>query len=1011
MQLSLPFAGETADSLLANNMACGSGFYLLGMNRFWHGGIHLTGTEPVLTIADGTIVAYRIAERLREYKEGATLRSYSNSFVLIEHEYHSPKGNTLKFYSLYMHLLPTTEYKKSVPAKPYPVFFKNKKAKVAVKSAAPAIAGVNVRNFNGDKVGILPNGATVKVGPPLTTDEKRALKQAWMREPDVDFRAVLFATDFKTEDNTLHPDYLVTTSAKFMQPLAVAQTYKVAGNDKPEYPAMDYLKGLAIRSSASAKDDKNVVAVLRKGTEIVYSEIDREWAKLVSPTIPGVAEPWLFAFRGTVSDEQIVEITTFDQIVGCKIPVKAGDVVGYPGSYALPDCPATPLVHLEVFADDNLVRFIENKGGEGVADQKIVMAIECGKELKKREDLNQGPANAAATVERWTRCKVTDPGPNARHSKVEIVGAIGVVEKAWLGPYAPATNSYPPKDGAPAGSATTYKEMITAAFGGADVKWSARLKLIDDKVDSTGAHVAAQTAYRKVSVEFAASTTVFVSKSDLPTVDRNGFCLLDAPIATTFKKSPDQYKFTDTVHKFEWTEFRDLKERRDAEVALDAADAPWIKIDATNDAGTVVSGWIKAADVREESVFDWPRFQVIKETGGPDDAFYDVANLSPFFKSVVKAIDKNKDQTFSDDELLAAQKDPAVVKQVSQLICLHPSEWQVDASFTKWNIIKPWANWDENKKLISELAWWDPVKASVSGFPGPDVYHVHPLAFVDQMTKYVAGTRLTQADKLRIVKVVAELESGTAPYTATNRDLEFEGYWDLPTDWYLNPAKARPDAKYNAVPHSKYFDTPRHIGLSFGLIQFTQQGPLGRLVSRMHAADPALFEATFGEHFQDLINTLTATGADTVSNEEVFDRANVSMGVKAVHRAPSVQPVAGHEVWESYWVDKFVASGREPAFQECQRALAVEDYLDVFLGELAGLEVTEKTLALIYDRSVQAGAGNRLAKRVKEEDLKTIAAEKAFWNTYISGQPDDAQQRMNHIRNSSAVSWDRRYAL
>jgi hypothetical protein len=305
------------------------------------------------------------------------------------------------------------------------------------------------------------------------------------------------------------------------------------------------------------------------------------------------------------------------------------------------------------------------------------------------------------------------------------------------------------------------------------------------------------------------------------------------------------------------------------------------------------------------------------------------------------------------------------------------------------------------------------VKAQLTGFPGPNVYHVHPLAFLAQMEKYLAGTCLTQADKVRIVKAVSELEGGSAPYTATNLDYEFEGRFDRPDGWYTDPTHATPEDLNTDVPYSKYSDHPRHVGLSFGLIQFTQEEPLGILVQRMRAADPEKFAQIFGDHYQELINTVTATGPSTTTSEEVFDNTGASMGKKSVLRRPSVHPVAGHELWEGYWVTKFVASGQEPLFQECQQALAVEAYLDVFLGELKGVQATEKTLTLIYDRSVNQGAGfgQALARLFKEKALKTVADEKSFWNAYIAGRGPLIKPRMEHLRDLAAISWDHRYAL
>lgn len=103
------------------------GTFLLGGNRIWHGGIHLSdkgGWHPggaVRAIADGEIVAYRIASEPvavtlepEEGKPGEPITLHTSpSFCLVRHRYEAteevsgqqqPKRNTLTFYCLYMHI-------------------------------------------------------------------------------------------------------------------------------------------------------------------------------------------------------------------------------------------------------------------------------------------------------------------------------------------------------------------------------------------------------------------------------------------------------------------------------------------------------------------------------------------------------------------------------------------------------------------------------------------------------------------------------------------------------------------------------------------------------------------------------------------------------------------------------------------------------------------------------------------------------------------------------------------
>ncbi len=113
------------------------GVFPVGRNRFWHGGVHLTGTGPIRAVAGGTIVAYRLdtdyrdSELDRRVRETAPRsatskdapprapRRFSGSFVLIRHECETHNGVNHRytgahFYSLYANLLP----QKLLQAKP-----------------------------------------------------------------------------------------------------------------------------------------------------------------------------------------------------------------------------------------------------------------------------------------------------------------------------------------------------------------------------------------------------------------------------------------------------------------------------------------------------------------------------------------------------------------------------------------------------------------------------------------------------------------------------------------------------------------------------------------------------------------------------------------------------------------------------------------------------------------------------------------------------------------------------
>ena len=89
-----------------DGMAQHHGTYPISWDRGWHTGVHLVPGDqhmPVRAIADGTVVAYRVCEK--PLPDMSDKLNCNGGFVLLRHEKETGQGRTLRFYSLYMHLL------------------------------------------------------------------------------------------------------------------------------------------------------------------------------------------------------------------------------------------------------------------------------------------------------------------------------------------------------------------------------------------------------------------------------------------------------------------------------------------------------------------------------------------------------------------------------------------------------------------------------------------------------------------------------------------------------------------------------------------------------------------------------------------------------------------------------------------------------------------------------------------------------------------------------------------
>ncbi len=206
------------DAYLAALATADDGFYPLGVNGLWHGGIHF-GTSTagkfdqdggVKCIADGEVVAFRLDSKLQEltYPDGSKA-GYSRGFTLIRHRLvlppippaasgaagnkggtppvgtpaaTPPAADTLTFFSLYMHTLPFDGYDANPPpqgkAKALPAYYGATEIRSVGDSASDprltgsgdpdhASLGLRVRasaSGHANVVGWLARGTTLKVG-------------------------------------------------------------------------------------------------------------------------------------------------------------------------------------------------------------------------------------------------------------------------------------------------------------------------------------------------------------------------------------------------------------------------------------------------------------------------------------------------------------------------------------------------------------------------------------------------------------------------------------------------------------------------------------------------------------------------------------------------------------------------------------------------------------------------------------------------------------------------------
>lgn len=219
---------------------------------------------------------------------------------------------------------------------------------------------------------------------------------------------------------------------------------------------------------------------------------------------------------------------------------------------------------------------------------------------------------------------------------------------------------------------------------------------------------------------------------------------------------------------------------------------------------------------------------------------------------------------------------------------------------------------------------------------------------------------LTDEEVDHIISMTVEIEAGYTgdPYSAMNLDAEHEGWFDRPrrdaSGRKLKPAERaqQPDHKPHAAskygPHGGI-----HIGLSWGIIQFTLDGgSLGRVLTRAHTLNPVEFMQPWEGDGPELL--------------EVSNREGTS-GLRAKKtRGPRVHPVGGEDLWTGQWPARFKAAAKLECFRRAQRDIARKEYFEPARKIVEGYGLSgQGDLAVAFDMCVQYGAGGA-RKRFKK---------------------------------------------
>ena len=245
------------------------------------------------------------------------------------------------------------------------------------------------------------------------------------------------------------------------------------------------------------------------------------------------------------------------------------------------------------------------------------------------------------------------------------------------------------------------------------------------------------------------------------------------------------------------------------------------------------------------------------------------------------------------------------------------------------------------------------------------------------------GVKLSENEKKQIIASVAVCEMSSDGFGSINSDQEFVG------------------RKFGNKGIATSYSRIVHIGLSYGVIQYTQDsGSLGYVLKKMHEKNSSKFKEVFGGGDEEIANNLlvlTVDGRADLVNDATIplsgqaywnkirkkdegkelsklansdeDKDNKSdLPTNKEIRGKRVQPIAptkgeaAIDIWTGVWRERFLSAGKVVDFQEVQLEVAVEKYLNPIL-KTAKANKLRSALGLAFAAacSIRGGPDSTLA--------------------------------------------------
>lgn len=320
------------------------GFFPIGTNGFWHGGVHVKTPKgsDLHAIKDGKI----IAARLQPQTEIDKLRYGSNNFILMQHEH-----NEKKYYSLYMHLMGLDLVETNEKLKE---FFWLTKEKIIETTFAEDVEILSSPKL--EKIGKTSSYRDFSLGKGSAKLLKKGDLCETIEEKD-GCTKVKLPVERQPEGYVKKSDSYVTISAD-----GKSLTTKV---------------NLTFRTDAK-KNKSTVNGLLGKGceAEVLEEKTVSEgnvWLKIkIKEAYVRSLDSYTENKTETAVDKDKLELIKSPTPAKLDISVNAGDKIWHTGSYGAKS-KRQELLHWEIFSEDNLIKESgDNTSTEATSDSEDV---------------------------------------------------------------------------------------------------------------------------------------------------------------------------------------------------------------------------------------------------------------------------------------------------------------------------------------------------------------------------------------------------------------------------------------------------------------------------------------------------------------------------------------------------------------------------------------------------------------------------------------------------------------